>query len=119
MTKYELQSRTKAFAINVFHFAEALPKSKASDVIIYQLLRSASSVAANYRACNRAKSRNDFSNKLKIVLEEIDESNFWLSFIEDLKLTSDSNTCKNLIHESHELTAIFASAAKTTSNLKS
>ena len=73
MDKKQLIERTRQFSIRVFKLLEKLPKTEASKVVIFQLLKSASSVAANYRAVNRAKSRKDFSNKLKIVLEESDE----------------------------------------------
>ncbi|NSW45322.1 MAG: four helix bundle protein [Bacteroidales bacterium] len=73
MEKRDLTLRTKDFAIKVFKLIELLPKTKASEVISYQNLRSASSVAANFSACTRAKSRADFTNKIKIVLEETDE----------------------------------------------
>lgn len=86
MNKDELISRTNSFAIKVFKLVDDFLKSKAADVIAYQLLKAASSVAAYYRAVNRAKSRTDFSHKFKIVLEEADESNFWLSFIDDIEL---------------------------------
>jgi four helix bundle protein len=81
MDKRELLDRTRQFAILVFRLADRLPKSDSSKVILYQLLKASSSVAANYRAVNRAKSKADFANKIKIVLEEADESNFWLTFL--------------------------------------
>ena len=84
--KHELTDRTRKFAIGVFKLMERLPKSEAARVITYQLLKSSSSVGANYRASNRAKSNADFINKIKIVLEEADESNFWLTFISDVEL---------------------------------
>lgn len=114
MDKYELLERTRQFAIKVFRVINRLPKSEAAKVITYQLLKSSSSVAANYRAANRAKSKADFSNKLKIVLEEADESNFWLTFISDVELMErDDKELKVLIKESDELTAIFAASVKT------
>ena len=63
----DFYNRTKTFAIRVFKFVEKLPKTKGTDVIIYQLLKAASSVAANHRASKRAKSKADFINKLNIV----------------------------------------------------
>ena len=84
MDKVQLQSRTKNFTLRVFNMVEKLPKSKGTEVIIYQLIKASTSVAANYRAACRAKSRADFINKLKIVEEESDESLFWLEFIADL-----------------------------------
>jgi len=85
---------------------EKLPKSKGVEVIIYQLLKASTSVAANYRAACRAKSRADFINKLKIVEEESDESLFWLEFIADLNLM-DFKLLENLLKEANELVAIL------------
>ena len=70
MDKHELLERTRQFAIKVFKLINLLPKSESTKVITYQLLKSPSSVAANYRAVNRAKSKADFINKIKVVLEE-------------------------------------------------
>jgi len=91
---------------------EKLPKSKGADVIIYQLIKASSSVAANYRAVCRAKSKADFINKLKIVEEESDESLFWLEFISELELIPEK-LLKDLINEADELVAIFTAALKT------
>lgn len=115
-TKAQLIERTRMFATRVFRLVDKLPRSQGSKIITIQLLKSASSVAANYRAVNRAKSRADFANKLKVVLEEVDESNFWLTFIHDLELIDKSdNELLHLIKESNELTAIFTSSIKTIS----
>ena len=113
MNKEELIKRTRQFAIRVFLVIEKFPKTLAADVIAKQLLRSSSSVAANYRAVNRAKSKNDFSNKLKIVLEEADESNFWLGFSIDVNLLKPSAELDFLIKESDEFVAMFTAALKT------
>ena len=116
MDKNELQERTKRFAIRFFKLVERLPKSEASKVVTFQLLKSSSSVAANCRAVNRAKSKFDFINKIKIVLEEADESNFWLTFIADVELlNNDDKELNVLIKESDELTAIFTASLKTLS----
>ncbi|MCA6380599.1 MAG: four helix bundle protein [Cytophagales bacterium] len=116
MDKIQLQKRTKEFAKRVFKLTDRLSYSQASKVITYQLLKSASSVAANYRAVNRAKSDDDFTNKLKIVLEEADESNFWLTFISDIELLKqDDDELLFLIKESDEFIAIFTAATKTMS----
>jgi len=115
MDKVQLQNRTKNFALRVFKMVEKLPKSKGVEVIIYQLLKASTSVAANYRAAYRAKSRADFINKLKIVEEESDESLFWLEFIADLNLM-DFKLLENLLKEANELVAIFTSAIKTSKN---
>lgn len=76
MMKKEIKARTKNLAILIFKFIEKIPKSKSVDVISYQLLKYSSSVAANYRAACRAKSNQDFLNKLKIVNEESEETLF-------------------------------------------
>ncbi len=116
MNKIELQKRTREFAKRVFKLTEKLPYSQASKVITYQLLKAASSVAANYRAVNRAKSGDDFTNKLKIVLEEADESNFWLTFLSDVDiLKQDDPELLSLIKESDEFIAIFTASTKTMS----
>lgn len=114
MDKHELLGRTRQFAIKVFKLVERFPKSQAANVVVYQLLKAASSVAANYRAVNRAKSDRDFSNKLKVVLEEADESNFWLTFIGDIGLLEmDDPELRSLIQESDEFIAIFTASVKT------
>lgn len=113
MDKAELLKRTRQFAISVFKVVESFPKSKAADVVAYQLLKALSSVAANYRAVNKAKSKIDFRNKIKIVLEESDESNFWLTFINDINLMKPNAELDSLIKESNEFIAIFTSALKT------
>lgn len=78
MNKEELKKRTKEFAVRVFKLLIKLERSRAVDVVSYQLLKSSSSVAANYRAACRGKSSADFLNKLKVVDEEADESLFWI-----------------------------------------
>jgi four helix bundle protein len=114
MDKHELMARTKQFAIQVFKLMDRLPKSEAAKVVTYQLLKSSSSVAANYRAANRGKSNADFINKIKTVLEEADESHFWLTFIADVELLKEDDKELNLlIKESNELTAIFTASLKT------
>jgi len=115
MDKVQLQSRTKNFALRVFKMVERLPKSRGVEVIIYQLIKASTSVAANYRAACRAKSRADFINKLKIVEEESDESLFWLEFIAELNLM-DNKLLENLLKEANELVAIFTAAIKTSKN---
>ena len=115
MNKNELQDRTRSFAVRVFKLVEQFPASAASKVVANQLLKSSSSVAANYRAVNRAKSKADFLNKLKVVAEEADESNFWLEFLTDVGILKAERELTELINESNELVAIFTKAIKTTS----
>ena len=113
MTKEEFKTRTKKFAIDTFTFLNEIEKNKAVDVISYQLFKSSSSVAANYRAVCRGKSDADFLNKLKVVDEEADESLFWLEFIKDLNIDCNKTELEKLIKEADELVAIFSAGIKT------
>lgn len=120
MNKQELTLRTRQFAIHVFRLTEMFPDTRPATVVTNQLLRSSSSVAANYRAALRGKSRADFVNKLKIVLEEVDESEFWLTFAGDVPIVPPDNVeLKRLQKEAFELTAIFSASVKTISMEKS
>ena len=91
---------------------EKLPQSRGIEVIANQLIKASTSIAANYRAVCRAKSKADFINKLKIVEEESDESLFWLEFIVDLGLM-DKKLLEALTKEANEFVAIFTAAVKT------
>ena len=115
MDKSELQQRSKTFAHRCVKLCMSLPKTILGRHIQGQLIRSSTSVAANYRAACIAQSKAGFISKLRIVIEESDESSFWLEFIidEDL-LTKDK--VSPLFKESEELTAIFFSSRKTARN---
>jgi len=78
MNKNELEQRTKRFGLSIVRFVENLPKNKTTDVLGYQLLKSGTSVGANYREANRAESRADFMHKVGIVEKEIAEAQYWL-----------------------------------------
>src|SRR6266487_2173550 len=120
MDKRELQSRTKRFALRVLKLVDALPRSTAGRAISNQLVRSATSVGANYRAACRARSRAEFAAKLGTVLEEADESLYWLELIRDGELIAESKLSL-LLGEAPELTAILAAGRKSaanTSNIK-
>ena len=113
MDKFELMERTRKFAVDVYKLVNRFPKTQGAKVISYQLLKSSSSEAANYRAACRGKSRADFINKMKIVEEESDESLFWLQFIKDVELVKDNFELDILIKEANELVAIFTKSLKT------
>ena len=113
MDKQDLKQRTKQFAVNTIRFVNSLPKSKSNDVVSYQVLKSATSVAANYRASLRGRSSAEFISKLNIVLEEADESMFWFEIIEETNEKLDKDILKSLHKESNELTAIFTTSLKT------
>lgn len=112
--KQDLKVRTKQFAIDFWNLCSKLPQSREYNNYVNQLLRCSSSVAANYRAVSRAKSTADFINKLKIVEEEADESQFFLELIEQINVKDELNLeLKRLIKESNEFVAIVVSSLKT------
>lgn len=113
MNKEELKDRTKRFAHRSVKLALSLPKTTLATHIAGQLIRCSTSVAANYRAVCLAQSKASFVAKLSIVLEEADESAFWLEFIIGEKLMRESLVA-SLLKEADELTAIFFSSRKTT-----
>lgn len=112
MTKEELKNRTKIFAHRCVKLALSLPKNMLGNHIKGQLVRCSTSVAANYRAACIAQSTKSFISKLSIVIEEADESIFWLEFISDEKLIK-LELLEDLLKESKELTSIFIASRKT------
>ena len=112
MDQDELKSRTKKFAQRCVKLSLVLPDSCLGRHIEKQLVRSSTSVAANYRAACLAQSKASFVSKLSIVIEEVDEAAFWLDFIIDEKLMN-SNKVGSLLKEAKELTAIFVASRKT------
>lgn len=107
-----LKERTKQFAIQAIRLCRALPKSSESTIITRQLMRSATSVGANYRAVCRARSTPDFVSKLGIVLEETDESLFWIDLLIDTGIASIDEV-RPLRREANELVCIFVASLKT------
>jgi four helix bundle protein len=112
MNKEELIKRRQVFAITVIKLVEKLPDNKTSRVLSNQLLRSATSVGANYRSACKGKSSADFINKIIIVEEEADEFQYWLELIEESGLMP-SESIKAVKQEAKELTAIFTAIGKT------
>jgi four helix bundle protein len=112
-----LKKRTFDFALKSLKTIDVLKKSTANEVMGKQLIRSATSVGANYRAACKAKSTADFINKLKIVEEESDESVYWLELIKSYNELNDSNY-ELLLNESKELERIFSASAITAKNNK-
>jgi four helix bundle protein len=112
MNEHKMKERTKKFALRILNLADALPHNRSGNVIAAQIIRSGTSVAANYRALCRAKSRADFINKTSIVEEEADESCFWLELLIDRGLLADRRV-QPLLNEANELTAIFVASHKT------
>ena len=112
MNKDELKKRTKDFAHRCVKLAIALPKTQFGKHITGQLIRSSTSVAANYRSCCLAKSKASFVAKISIVLEEVDESSFWLEFITNEQIMKEKMVTP-LLSEALELTSIFFASRKT------
>jgi four helix bundle protein len=113
LTKAEqLQQRTKEFAVGSLKFVRGMANNQEHWVIGKQYLRSSTSVAANYRAACRARSRADFISKIGVVLEEADESSFWLELMLDAG-TMPPNQIHPLLKEARELVAIFAATRIT------
>ena len=112
MKENDLKRRTKEFAHRCVKLSLALPKTDLGNHIRKQLIKCSSSVASNYRAVCIAQSRADFVSKLSIVIEEADESCFWMEFIIEEKLLNENNVL-GLLEEGEELTAIFIKSRKT------
>ncbi len=112
MTPKELKDRTKRFAVDIVTLCRELPTTVDGRRLGQQLLDSGTSVAANYRASCRARSRAEFISKLGVVLEEADESLFWLELMVDARLVSAARAEK-LLKEADELTAIFVASLNT------
>ena len=109
--KTDLLERTKIFAVSVIHYTQTLPPTSVGKVIGNQLLRSGTSVGANHRSAQRAKSRSDFIYKIKIAEEEADESFYWLELILASMVSKEFSESERLLKEANELTAILGSIA--------
>lgn len=114
MNKPELKERTKRFALDVIRFVEGLPKDETCRVLGRQLLRSGTSVGANYRAAKRAKSNADFIHKMGTVEEESDESGYWIELLIDSGKVPPTKAAP-LLMEAGELTAISVASINTAS----
>ncbi len=113
-----MKIRTKKFAVDVIGFCDSLKSDKASSVITYQLVKSATSTGANYRAACKARSKSEFFSKICIVVEEVDESEYWLEVIKDAALSGDNKELERLLVEAIELTKIMSKAKSSTYNKK-
>ena len=112
MTQEEMKARTKQFALRILKLVQSLPPNLVTNTIGKQLLRSGTSVGANYRASCRAKSTPDFINKLTIVEEEADESIYWMELLVEAQLVKE-NLLKNLMDEGNQILSIVVSSIKT------
>jgi four helix bundle protein len=114
MTEAEFKARTKDFAHRAVRLAEALPRSGLGQVVSMQLIRAATSAAANYRSACRSRSAPDFRNKLSIAEEECDEAAFWIEFARDHGLIK-SDRVDDLLKEANEILAMLVSSRRTSS----
>src|SRR6478752_2489156 len=110
--KLDLKTRTKAFALRILKLVDALPKTTAGRALASQIVRSGTSIAANYRAACRARSTSDFIAKMGIVEEEADETLFWLELLEESELVSASKL-PAIKQEANELISITVASIKT------
>ena len=118
MNALEMRNRTKKFSLDILELLEILPNSKTFKLIENQLGRAALSVGANYRVVSRAKSSNDFINKLKIVEEECDECTFFLEILVE-KSVNHKDLIQKLLSEANEILAIIVASIKSARNNKS
>ena len=111
--KKDLKDRTKKFAIDCWRLCDKLPSGRGFTAYINQLIRCSSSVGANYRAAQRAKSTADFINKLKIVEEEADESMYFLELLSEISDDNFKDEINTLHKEANELLAIIVASINT------
>jgi four helix bundle protein len=116
MDSNQLIQRTKVFALDIIKFFQSLPKTEEARILGKQMLKSGTSVAANYRAACRSRSNQEFYSKLCIVVEESDETLFWLELIKDSGISDNTKSITTLMKEAEELLCIFSASRKTTKN---
>jgi four helix bundle protein len=115
---FDLKIRTKDFVLRIIRLCRKLPQGEEARVIGKQVLRSGTSVGANYRAACRSRSRAEFISKISVVLEEADETVFWLELLLDANVFS-RNRVEPLLTEANKPTSIFVTALRTTKSLTS
>ncbi len=112
ITPEDLKTRTKRFAVSVVQLAESIPHSRTGEILSRQIIRSATSVGANYRAACIARSTADFISKLCVAQEEADETQYWLDVLLDLgQIPAENYSSRHA--EARELTAILTSSIET------
>src|ERR1035438_5120034 len=113
-----LKLRTKDFALRVLRLYRSLPRTEKARILGKQLLRSGTSIGANYRAACRARSRAEFIAKLGIVLEEADETVFWLEVMRESGIFTETKL-RDIVQEARELLSIFVASVRTAKGLTS
>jgi four helix bundle protein len=109
---HELRDRTKAFALRVIRMSDSLPRTRSGNVIGNQVLRSATGMAANYRAAGRSRSKSEFIGKIGVVIEEADETVFWLEMLRDGGIVKPAKL-DSMLDEANQLLAIFTASRRT------
>jgi four helix bundle protein len=117
MTPEQLKARTKRFALEIIALVSKLPRTLVAEIIARQLVRCATSVGANYRAACRGRSRAEFAAKISIVLEEADETLYWLEILHESGVSTEKSVLE-VMKEAGELIAIFAASHKTARTLR-
>jgi len=112
LSKRDLEERTKNFALQIINFVSDMPKNRTTNILSNQLLRSGTSIGANYREANRAESRRDFIHKIAIVEKEAAETQYWLELFAEADV-ADNSEVQRLHAECTELLAIFTAIGKT------
>jgi|SRR5680860_1384014 len=112
--EYDLEERTAVFGENVIEFVKTIKRDEFNRSLINQIIRSATSIGANYMEANQASSKKDFKNKIRISQKEANETKYWLRMIAKTNKEKE-NECRNLWKEAHELTLIFAKISRTCS----
>jgi len=108
----QMRQRTKAFALRIIRLVQALPKTNEAQIIGRRLLRSSTSVGANYRSACRGRSRSEFISKLGIGLEEADETICWLELLVEANVIASARMA-DLLDEANQLTAIFSATRRS------
>jgi len=109
---HELRERTKKFALRIINMSQALPNSRAANVINNQILRAATGMAANYRAAGRSRSKAEFIAKVGVALEEADETLLWLGLLAESRIVRPEKL-RELLAEINALIAIFSASRRT------
>jgi four helix bundle protein len=109
---HQLRDRTKAVALRVIRMSDGLPKTRSGNVIGNQILRSATGMAANYRAAGRSRSKAEFVAKIGVVIEEADETVFWLEMLQDSGIVKPTKL-DSMLDEANQPLAIFTASRRT------
>ena len=117
ITSDELATRTKKFAVRIVRLSAALPRSREADVLGRQLLRSGTSIGANYREPRRARSKPDFLSKIGVCVQEADETCYWIELLAEAEIVKASRLSA-LLDEANQLVAIFTASGRTASGYR-